>query len=136
MKEMGRHPRLYEFRTRIHLIDKLSCPHVFLTKDESDKRRLKLQDFIAMATDRQDLSPYVPVIIDYYNYRNKELDGYIYYDGLNQLVALVMQDKEPGQPFELLLNAEVTSPSPEFPNGVKAFEFFISKISEVIQNEA
>jgi len=107
-------------------------PLDFLSKATSDQKRSKVQDIVAMAKDRADLVAFVPVILQYLNFRNKELDGHIYYSATDELVALIVADKEPGQPFEALLNALVTEPSAQVPNGIRAYEFFIGKITGVI----
>ena len=98
-------------------------PIDFLSKTHSDEMRRRIQDILATAIDRVDLAPAVPNIKLYLNYRNKELDGYIYYGALDELITTIMSDNVEGQPFYDLLNTVVSA------DGTKAYQFFIGKLT-------
>lgn len=103
----------------------------FLQKSTSDRRRLKMQGLLAMAYDRTDLKPVFPFFQKYFNYINKELDGYIYYGAYEALIEKINADKEAGQPFAQVLNGVVTDGGDNEPD-VLAFQFLISSIETEI----
>ena len=101
-------------------------PIDFLAKSNSDVMRRRLQDIIATAIDREDLAPSVPFIRQYFNYKNKELDGYIYYGAIDELIASIYSDYTEDNPFYSLLDNPINT------DGVKAIDFFIGKITGVL----
>lgn len=102
-------------------------PLNFLNKETSDRRRKRLQGLLAMAYDRVDLKPVFPLFQKYFNYRNKELDGYIYYGAFQELIDMVNADKEAGQPFHQILNGVVTDGLDGEPD-ILAYQFLINAV--------
>lgn len=122
---------------KIAILDQVVSSHtgkelVFLNKKYSDERRLNLQSLLAMAYDRADLNPIFPLFQKYFNYINKELDGYIYYGAAAALKERILADKEVGQPFEAILNGVVTDGLDGEPD-ILAYQFLISSIDERVE---
>ncbi len=125
-------------------------PLDILIKDTSNGNRLITQEIIGMAYDREDLNPIVPLILKYFKSILDDITMFVYYGDTEGIVNRITQDvakvtplatADPATltPEELkdlqllgVLLGEVTAPNAEFPNGVKAYEFFIGKITKAI----
>lgn len=129
-------------------------PQDILIKDTSNSNRLILQEVIAIASDRPDLSTTVNGIVDYYSYLSSigVMESYVYFGsrGKENLINKITEDvtelmsimsveeskrtSEQQYRYNLLsvLFQEVTAPSDEYPNGVKAYEYLIGKINGLI----
>lgn len=127
-------------------------PLDILIKDTSNNNRLILQNIISTAINRPDLAPYSDSIVNYYTCIGSMgiLESFVYFGkrGLDLFINQIIKDVQEvslisqipieertidqTNRYDLLsiLLLEVTAPSELFPNGVKAYEFIIDKISK------